>query len=51
MKTVVILLCVRWPLRYSLTYLDLEEILAERGLTVDHVTIWRWVQRYSPVLN
>ena len=30
---------------------DLEEIMAERGLEVDHVTIWRWVQRYAPVLN
>jgi IS6 family transposase len=38
-------------LRYSLTYRDLEEIMAERGLSVDHVTIWRWVQRYAPVLN
>jgi transposase-like protein len=37
-------------LRYSLTYRDLEEIMAERGLSVDHVTIWRWVQRYAPVL-
>ena len=47
---VIILLCVRWYLRYSLTYRDLEE-MAERGLSVDHVTIWRWVQRYAPVLN
>jgi IS6 family transposase len=38
-------------LRYSLTYRDLEEIMAERNLSVDHVTIWRWVQRYAPVLN
>ena len=47
----IILLCVRWYLRYSLTYRDLEEIIAERGLSVDHVTIWRWVQRYAPVLS
>ena len=47
----MILLCVRWYLRYSLTYRDLEEIMAERNLAVDHVTIWRWVQRYAPVLN
>ena len=47
----IILLCVRWYLRYSLTYRDLEEIMAERGLSVDHVTIWRWVQRYAPVLS
>src|SRR6188508_1559816 len=50
-EDVIILLCVRWYLRYSLTYPDLEEIMAERGLAVDHVTIWRWVQRYAPVLN
>ena len=43
--------CVRWCLRSSLTYRDLEEIMAERNLSVDHVTIWRWVQRYAPVLN
>jgi IS6 family transposase len=48
---VIILLCVRWYWRYSLTYRDLEEIMAERGLSIDHVTIWRWVQRYAPVLN
>jgi hypothetical protein len=50
-EDVIILLCVRWYLRYSLTYRDLEEIMAERNLAVDHVTIWRWVQRYAPVLN
>jgi transposase-like protein len=38
-------------LRYSLTYRDLEEIMTERNLSVDHVTIWRWVQRYAPILN
>jgi len=41
------MLCVRWYLRYSLSYRDLEEITAERGLAVDHVTIWRWVQHYG----
>ena len=50
-EDVIILLCVRWYLRYSLTYRDLEEVMAERNLSVDHVTIWRWVQRYGPVLN
>src|ERR1017187_726804 len=45
------MLCVRWYLRYSLSYRDLEEIMAERGLSVDHVTIWRWVQRYARILN
>jgi transposase, IS6 family len=38
-------------LRYSLTYRDLKEIMAERNLSIDHVTIWRWVQRYAPILN
>src|SRR5215471_4744856 len=47
----IILLCVRRYLRYSLTNRDLEEIMAERNLSVDHVTIWRWVQRYGPILN
>ena len=50
-EDVIILLCVRWYLRYSLSYRDLEEMMAERGLSVDHVTIWRWVQRYAPLLN
>ena len=50
-EDVVILLCVRWYLRYSLSYRDLQEMMAERGLSIDHVTIWRWVQRYAPVLN
>src|SRR2546423_13691474 len=47
----IILLCVRWYLRYSLSYRDLEEILLERGLHVDHTTIYRWVQRYAPELE
>ena len=37
----IILLCVRWYLRYSLSYRDLEEMMAERGLRVDHTTIYR----------
>src|SRR5437763_12994867 len=35
---------------YSLSYRDVQELLAERGITVDHSTIWRWVQRYAPEL-
>jgi transposase-like protein len=50
-EDVIIILCVQWYLRYSLSYRDLKEIMAERGLSVDHVTIWRWIQRYAPVLN
>jgi hypothetical protein len=41
------MLCVRWYLRYSVNYQDLEEIMAERGLSVDYVTIWRWGFRWS----
>ena len=44
----VISVAVRWYLRYSLSYRDVEELLAERGATVDHVTIYRWVQRFTP---
>jgi transposase, IS6 family len=47
----VILLCVRWYCRYSLSYRELEEMMRERGLTVDHVTVLRWVQRYAPEIN
>ena len=47
----IIVLCVRWYLRYALSFRNLEEIMAERNLSVDHVTIWRWVQRYAPELN
>jgi transposase-like protein len=47
----IILLCVRWYLRYSLSYRDLEEMMRERGLQVDHTTIYRWVQRYAPELD
>jgi transposase, IS6 family len=47
----IILLCVRWYLRYSLSYRDLEEIMLERGLQVDHPTIYRWVQHYAPELE
>ena len=46
----VILLAVRWYLRYNLSYRDLEELLAERGVEVDHVTLFRWVQRFTPLL-
>jgi transposase-like protein len=46
----VIVLAVRWYLRYGLSYRDLEELLAERGVQVDHVTIYRWVQRFTPLL-
>ena len=47
----IILICLRWYLRYSLSYRDLEEMIAERGPSVDHTTIYRWVQRYGPILE
>lgn len=43
-------MAVRWYLRYGLSYRDVEELLAERGIQVDHVTIYRWVQRFTPLL-
>ena len=46
----VIAVAVRWYLRYGLSYRDVEELLAERGITVDHVTIYRWVQTLTSEL-
>jgi len=46
----VILIAVRWYLRCGLSYRDLEELLAEGGIEVDHVTLFRWVQRFTPIL-
>jgi transposase-like protein len=46
----VIVVAVRWYLRYGLSYRDAEELLAERGIEVDHVTVYRWVQRFTPLL-
>jgi transposase, IS6 family len=46
----VITLAVRWYLRYGLSYRDVEELLAECGITVDHVSVYRWVQRFTPLL-
>ena len=47
----IILLCVRWYLKYALSYRNLEEIMVERGLSVDHTTIYRWVMIYAPELD
>jgi transposase-like protein len=47
----IIVLCIRWYLRYPLSYRNLEEMMAERGLAVDHSTIARWVLTYAPILN
>jgi len=47
----IILLCLRWYLRYPLSYRHLEEMMGERGLHVDHTTIYRWVQHFAPELD
>ena len=47
----IIVTCVRWYCRFSLSLRDLEELMAERGLAVDHTTIWRWIQRYGPEVH
>jgi transposase-like protein len=44
----IIVLCVRWYLRYKLSFRDLVEMMAERGLSLAHTTITRWIQRYVP---
>jgi transposase-like protein len=46
----VIVLAVRWYLRFGLSYCDVEELLVERGIAVDHVTVYRWVRRFTPLL-
>jgi transposase-like protein len=47
----VIVLCVRWYLRYPLSYEHVSAMVAERGVEVDASCIWRWVQAYAPELN
>jgi hypothetical protein len=47
----VILMAVRWYLRYPLAYEHVAELLAERGLAVDRSCVWRWVQAYAPEIN
>jgi IS6 family transposase len=46
----VIVLAVRWYLRFGLSYRDVEELLGERGIEIDPVTVYRWVQRFIPLL-
>jgi transposase-like protein len=46
----VIVLAIRWYLRFALSYRDVEELLAERGIEVDHTTVFRWVQQFTPML-
>ncbi|WP_033796736.1 IS6 family transposase, partial [Bacillus pseudomycoides] len=47
----IILLTVRWYLRYNLSFRDLVEMLEERGLSISHITIMRWVHQYGPELD
>ena len=47
----IILCAVRWYLCYALSYRDIEELMHERGVSVDHTTVFRWVQRYAPELE
>ena len=47
----VITVAVRWYLRYGVSYRDLEKLLAARGVEVDHVTVYRWVQRLTPLFT
>ena len=47
----IILWAVRWYRKYGISYRELQEMLAERGVNVDHSTIYRWVQRYAPEME
>jgi IS6 family transposase len=44
------MVAARWYLLYNLSYRDVEELLAERGIEADHVTVYRWVRRFTPLL-
>src|ERR1700694_1571600 len=46
----IVVLAVRWYLRFGLSYRDVEELFTERGIEVDHVTVYWWVQRFTPLL-
>lgn len=47
----IILWAVRWYCKYGISYRDLEEMLEERGVDVDHSTLYRWVQHYAPEIE
>ncbi len=47
----IVLWAVRWYCRYGVSYRDLEQVIGERGVSVDHSTIYRWVQRYAPEIE
>ena len=50
-KSDFILLCVRWYIKYPLSYRNIKDMMLERGMLVDHTTIMRWVFQYAPILN
>ena len=50
-KSEIIMLCVRWYLKYPLSYRNLVEMMAERGINITHTTIMRWVHEFSPILD
>jgi transposase-like protein len=47
----IILLCVRWYLRFPLSYRNVEEMMVDRGISIDHTTIYRRVQQYAPEIK
>jgi IS6 family transposase len=47
----IIIWAVRWYCKYGISYRELEEMLSERGVEVNHTTIYRWVQRYAPEIE
>ena len=47
----IILICVRWYCKYPLSYRNLEEMMQDRGVEVDHTTIYRWIQHFAPDLH
>jgi transposase-like protein len=47
----IILDCVRWYCKYGISYRELEEMMVERGVIVDHTTFYRWVQQYAPEIE
>lgn len=47
----IILLAVRWYRKYGISFRELQEMLAERGVNIVHTTIYRWVQRYTPEME
>ena len=47
----IVLWAMRWYCRYGVSYRDLEQMMGERGVLIDHSTIYRWVQKYAPKIE